>query len=46
MGHLKVNVCKRVGAGLSIIVFPIMLLSGFVLHPNLNSFETITEAAK
>lgn len=45
MGHLKVTVFKRVGTGLSIIVFPIMLLLGFVLHPNITSLGIITEAA-
>lgn len=45
MGHIKVTVFKRVGTDLSIIVFPIMLLFGFVLHPNIISLGVITEAA-
>jgi hypothetical protein len=34
---------KRAGTALSIILFPVMLLVGFVLHPNLPSIETVTE---
>ncbi len=33
---------KRIGAGISIIVFPIMLLAGFATHPNILSFETVS----
>ena len=35
---------KRVGTGVSFIAFPLMLLLGFVLHPNLLSFARVTEA--
>lgn len=35
---------KRIGTGLSFIVFPLMLLGGFLLHPNLMSFEMVTDA--
>lgn len=35
---------KRIGTGLSFIVFPLMLLAGFLLHPNLLSFELVTDA--
>ena len=35
---------KRIGAGLSFILFPLMLLCGFLLHPNLLSFELVTDA--
>ncbi len=34
---------KRVGTGLSIILFPIMLLVGFATHPNIFSFEIVTD---
>jgi hypothetical protein len=40
----NVQVLKRVGTGLSIIVFPIMLFIGFVSHPNIFSFEMIADA--
>jgi hypothetical protein len=36
--------CKRVIYGLSIILFPIMLLIGFLLHPDLFSFTIVTTA--
>jgi len=36
---------KRIGAGLSFVIFPLMLLIGFLLHPNLTSFELVTDAA-
>jgi hypothetical protein len=35
---------KKTGAGLSIIILPVMLWFGFVLHPNIASFERITTA--
>ncbi len=34
---------KRAGAGVSIIVFPIMLFAGFVTHPNILSFAMVTD---
>jgi hypothetical protein len=37
----NVQVLKRFGTGLSIVVFPIMLFIGFVSHPNIFSFEMI-----
>ena len=40
----KLERVKRIGSGLSIVVFPVMLLFGFVLHPNLFSFGMITDA--
>jgi hypothetical protein len=35
---------QRIGAGLSFIVFPLMLLAGFLLHPNFFSLELVTDA--
>lgn len=37
---------KRLGSGLAIIAFPIMLLVGFVTHPNIFSFAMITDASE
>lgn len=39
----SLTIVKRVGAGFSIIVFPIMLLLGFVTHPNILSFAMVTD---
>lgn len=39
----SINHLKRIGTGVSFILFPVMLLLGFVLHPNLLSFEMVTE---
>ncbi|MCP4384563.1 MAG: hypothetical protein GY798_24650 [Hyphomicrobiales bacterium] len=39
----RVQALKRVGAGLSITIFPILLLVGFVTHPNIFGFEMITD---
>ena len=36
---------KRIGAGLSLILFPLMLLAGFATHPNLLSLAMVTEAS-
>jgi len=33
---------KRIGAGASFIAFPLMLLAGFSLHPNLLSLARVT----
>ena len=35
---------KRIGTGASFIAFPLMLLVGFVLHPNLLSLERVVDA--
>ena len=35
---------KRIGTGASFIAFPLMLLIGFLLHPNLSSFAPVTDA--
>jgi hypothetical protein len=40
--HRDLVRAKRFGAGLSIIVFPLLLLLGFVAHPNLLSFAMIS----
>jgi hypothetical protein len=34
---------KRAGAGISIIVFPVMLLAGFVTHPNILSLAMVAD---
>jgi hypothetical protein len=36
---------KEIGAGLCIMVFPVMLLVGFLSHPNLLSLRTVTDYA-
>jgi hypothetical protein len=36
---------KEIGAGLCIMAFPLMLLFGFVLHPNILSLEMVTNYA-
>lgn len=41
MKNQKVQDAKRIGSGLCIIIFPIMLLLGFVLHPNFFSFGMV-----
>jgi hypothetical protein len=41
MNNQKVQDAKRIGSGLCIIIFPIMLLLGFVLHPNFFSFGMV-----
>jgi hypothetical protein len=46
MENQRLESVKRIGSGLSIIAFPIMLLLGFVLHPNILSFGMITEATE
>lgn len=38
-----VSTAQRVGAGLSMILFSIMLFLGFALHPNILSFEMVSE---
>ena len=35
---------KRIGTGASFIAFPVMLLMGFALHPNLLSFGRVSDA--
>ena len=35
---------KRIGGGLALILMPLMLLSGFLMHPNLMSLELIRDA--
>ena len=42
--HSDVARMKQIGAGASFIVFPLMLLSGFLLHPNFLSLELVTDA--
>ena len=37
---------KRIGTGLSIIAFPILLLFGFISHPNLFSINVIANATQ
>lgn len=45
MKNRKRDLIKRRATGLSLLAFPVMLLLGFVLHPNLLSFEMITDAS-
>lgn len=40
----RIQRTRQIGAGLSFIVFPLMLLCGFLLHPNFLSFELVTDA--
>lgn len=42
--NFTIEKVKQIGTGLSFIVFPPMLLIGFLLHPNFLSFELVTEA--
>lgn len=46
MKYQHIESLKQTGAGLSITIFPIMLLLGFVLHPNIFSFDRITTATE
>lgn len=39
-----VQKARRIGGGVAFIVFPVMLLAGFLLHPNLLSLELVTDA--
>lgn len=46
MEYRQVGSVKQVGTALSIVIFPIMLLLGFILHPNIFSFDIITNATE
>jgi hypothetical protein len=46
MENQRLKSLKQKGTGLSIIIFPIMLLIGFVSHPNLFSFGIISNAVE
>ena len=46
MNNQKLNSVKQIGSGLAIIIFPIMLLLGFILHPNFFSLGMITNVAE
>ena len=39
-----VHVIKEIGAGLSIMAFPVLLLIGFATHPDILSLKMVTEA--
>ena len=41
MKIMKIETIRRKGFAISIIVFPLMLLTGFLLHPNLLSLEPL-----
>jgi hypothetical protein len=45
MKNKRIHRIKTIGSGISIIVFPLMLLAGFLLHPNLLSLERVTAAS-
>lgn len=38
---MKIEIIKRKGFALSIIAFPVMLLTGFLMHPNLLKLEAL-----
>jgi hypothetical protein len=38
---MKIETIKKNGFGLSLIIFPLMLLAGFLMHPNLLKFESL-----
>lgn len=46
MKNQRLESLKQIGSGLSIIIFPIMLLLGFLSHPNLFSFGIVTNATE
>lgn len=39
----SVSAAQRIGTGVSMILFPLMLFAGFVTHPNILSFEMVTD---
>jgi hypothetical protein len=41
-----INRVKRIGTGICFLAFPLMLLAGFLLHPNLLSLSRIAEASE
>jgi hypothetical protein len=41
MKIMKIETIKKYGFAISIIVFPVMLLAGFLMHPNLLKFEAL-----
>lgn len=44
MQNRQIESIKRAGTAISIIVFPLMLLLGFLLHPDIFSLQIITNA--
>jgi hypothetical protein len=38
---MKIEIIKRKGFAISIIAFPLMLLTGFIMHPNLLKLEAL-----
>jgi len=46
MKNQRIESLKQIGSGLSIIIFPIMLLLGFLSHPNFFSFGIVTNATE
>jgi hypothetical protein len=46
MNNQKLNSVKRAGSGLAIIIFPIMLLLGFVLHPHFFSLGMVASVTE
>jgi hypothetical protein len=46
MQNQKLESVKQIGSGLSIIIFPIMLLLGFILHPNFFSFGMVANVTE
>jgi hypothetical protein len=41
MKVMKIETIKKKGFALSLILFPVMLLAGFLMHPNLLKFEAL-----
>lgn len=41
---MKLDKFKQIGFALSILLFPIMLLTGFLMHPNLLQMKALTTA--
>jgi hypothetical protein len=38
---MKIEIIKRKGFAISLIAFPLMLLTGFMMHPNLLKLEAL-----
>lgn len=38
---MKIETIKKKGFGISLIAFPVMLLAGFLMHPNILKFEAL-----
>ncbi|MGB5348816.1 MAG: hypothetical protein WBN15_07565 [Polyangiales bacterium] len=45
MRNEKIELVKRTGTGLAFVVFPIVFIFAFAIHPNLFSFAIVTEVS-